>query len=216
MSDGTDTNNPADIAPAGDVPIPGQSGLDGAPQGEPGTEPAGAPPAWDAPPAQPAGAWASPNASPFAVGPSQTALVARGLALGAGAAVVAAAIWTLIVVITDYQVGIAAIGVAFLVATAIRYGAGGSSSIGLRVGSVGLTVLSMGFAEFLIVRHFVKQALAAEGLNVSIPLLIAPWEMVMVVGESLAEYPVTLLFWALAVFFAWRFSAPVTPAPAEA
>jgi hypothetical protein len=78
----------------------------------------------------------------------------------------------------------------------------------IRIGSVGLTVLAMALAEFFIVRHFVNEELAAEGVAHAVPLFINPVDMVLVVVESLALDPLTLVFWAIALFAAWRFSAP--------
>jgi hypothetical protein len=155
-----------------------------------------------------ADALASTPASPFRTGPSDGVLIARGLGLGAVAAVVAAALWTLVVALSGYQVGVAAIAVALLVATAVRFGSAGLASTPLRAGSVGLTVVSMAVAEYLVVRHFVNAELAAEGIAETVPLLISPVDMVLVVIESLQFDPLTLVFWAIAVFAAWRYSAP--------
>jgi hypothetical protein len=133
---------------------------------------------------------------------------ARGIALGTGAAAVAAALWAALVAVTNFQIGLVAIGVAVLVAGAVRLGSGGLSNAAVRAGSVGLTVVAMALAEFLIVRHFVNAELAAEGSEHFVPLLISPVDMLLVAADSLRYDPLTLVFWAIAVFTAWRFSAP--------
>ena len=115
--------------------------------------------------------------SPFRTGPSDGFLTLRGLALGAAAAVVAAGLWATVVALTNYQIGIAAVGVALLVAGAVRLGSGGVSGTPLRLGSVGLTVVAMAVAEYLVVRHFVNEELAAEGVAQTVPLLISPLDV---------------------------------------
>jgi hypothetical protein len=160
------------------------------------------------PAADPSAEAAQSPASPFQVGPSDGLLTVRGLALGAVAAVAGAALWMVLVALTNYQIGIAAVGVALLVAGAVRVGSGGLSGVPVRVGSVALTVVSMALAEYLVVRHFVNAELAAEGAAESVPLLISPLDLVLVVVESLRFDPLTLVFWAIAVFAAWRVSAP--------
>jgi hypothetical protein len=113
----------------------------------------------------------------------------------------------MMVALTGYQIGIVAVGVAFLVATGVRVGSRGAGRTGMRAVSVGLTLLAMAAAEFLSVRHFVNEQLAAEGFIERIPVLVSPVAAVTAVGQSLAMDPMTLAFWAIALFAAWRYSA---------
>jgi hypothetical protein len=61
-------------------------------------------------------------------------------------------------------------------------------------------------------RHFVNAALAAEGAPERVPLLLGPADIAAVVGDSLAMDPMTLVFWAIALYAAWRYAAPAAPA----
>jgi hypothetical protein len=143
---------------------------------------------------------------------SDRTAVVQGLGLGVVAAVVSAWAWAMIVVVTGYRVGIVAVGVALLIGTAVRFGSRGAAGPTSRAGSVVLTLLAMAAAEYLTVRHLLNE-LAAVGIIDRIPVLVAPADALAMVAESLAADPVTLPFWAIAVFSAWRYGASTDAAP---
>lgn len=150
---------------------------------------------------------------------ASTSLVARGvkaetedpnllgaLAFGLGAAVLSALLWYGIVVLTNYQLGIVAIAVGWLVAQAVMRGAGGKRGPRLQALSVACTLVAMALSEYLIVHHFTAQSMAQRGYG-SIPLLLPVETMVLFVVEGLKGDPLTLLFWGIAVWQAFTLPA---------
>ena len=129
--------------------------------------------------------------------------VLKGVIAGLCAAVVATFLWFLIVVLTEYQLGIIAIAIGWLVAQAVVYGAGRKRGPSLQYVSVVITVFAMMFSEYFIVRHFVTLELAAEGVT-GIPLFLPMGLMSELITLSIKENPATLFFWGLAVFEAYR------------
>jgi hypothetical protein len=145
----------------------------------------GAAPAQEATPAQPADA----------------TNIIGGFVGGLVAAVLATAVWYGVVANTQYQIGLVAIAVGFIVGYGVVLGANRRGSVVLVPISVVLTLLALVVSEYLIVAHFVGQAMAAEGL--SIELLQPPDVVISVVTESLQADPLTLAFWAIALFQAF-------------
>ena len=150
---------------------------------------------------------------------ASTSDVLGGLLAGLLAAVLATAIWYGVVAVTSYQLGIVAIAVGFLVGQSVVLGARGHASIALPVISVVLTLLALAISEYLIVAYFVGQE-----VGVPIDIVQPPDFVVSVIADSLAADPLTLAFWAIALFQAvaipWRAitrwtPAPELPAPAE-
>ncbi len=118
------------------------------------------------------------------------------------AALISALIWYGAVVITNYKLGIVAIGIGFIVAQATIFGSGKKRGIALQVISVLATVLAMVFSEYLIVRYFAVQVLSTEGYS-NIPLLLPLNTIIEMIGISLSSDPLTLLFWLIAAFEAF-------------
>ncbi|HEY7702997.1 MAG TPA: hypothetical protein VIB02_11840 [Candidatus Limnocylindrales bacterium] len=147
--------------------------------------------------------------------PASSSDLVGGLVAGLVAAVLATAIWYAVVVVTHFQVGIVAIAVGFLVGQGVVLGARGRSSIALVVASVVLTLAALVASEYLIVAHFVGQ-----DLDVQLDMAQPPDVILGVVYESVVADPLTLAFWAIALFQAvaipWRaMSAPAArPVPA--
>ena len=142
-------------------------------------------------------------AAPAPARPASTSDVLGGLVAGLLGAVLATAIWYGVVVTTHFQVGIVAIAVGFIVGQAVAFGARGRGSIALVPISVVLTLLALVASEYLIVAHFVGQE-----LGVPIEVVQPPDFVLSVVGDSLGADPLTLVFWAIALFQAfvipWR------------
>jgi hypothetical protein len=126
-----------------------------------------------------------------------------GLLAGVVAAVLATVIWYAVVANTHFQVGIVAIAVGFIVGQGVVLGARRHTSIALVAISVVLTLLALVVSEYLIVAHFASQQLGFE-----VELMQPPDFIAGVVSDSLGADPLTLVFWAIALFQAfvipWR------------
>ena len=129
-----------------------------------------------------------------------------GLLGGLVAAILATAVWYGVVAVSGFQVGIVAIAVGFLVGQGVVIGARRHGSVLLVALSAALTLLALVVAEYLILAHFAGQQLAAEGL--AIEVVQPPDFVISVVTESVQSDPLTLVFWAIALFQAvaipWR------------
>jgi hypothetical protein len=133
--------------------------------------------------------------------PATATNVVGGFLGGLVAAVLATAVWYGVVVVTQYQIGLVAIAVGFIVGYGVVLGANRRGSVVLVPISVILTLLALVASEYLIVAHFVGQEFAAEGL--SIDVLQPPDFIIGVVTDSLQADPLTLAFWAIALFQAF-------------
>ena len=136
--------------------------------------------------------------------PASTSDILGGLLAGVVAAVLATAIWYGVVAVSQYQVGLVAIAVGFIVGYGVVLGASRRGSVVLVPISVVLTLLALVISEYLIVAHFVGQ-LAPEG--VTIELIQPPDLIVSVVMDSVRADPLTLVFWAIALFQAFAIPA---------
>jgi len=141
-----------------------------------------------------------------AAAPAQPATmsdVLGGVLAGVVAAVLATAIWYGVVATTHFQVGIVAIAVGFIVGQGVVFGARRHTSIVLVAVSVVLTLIALAVSEYLIVAHFVSQE-----LGFAVDLVQPPDVFFGVIGDSLSADPLTLVFWAIALFQAfvipWR------------
>jgi hypothetical protein len=146
-------------------------------------------------------------------GPATRADLIGGLAAGLVAAIVASAIWYAVVVVTGFQVGLVAIAVGFLVGQAVVLGARRRGSVVLVGASVVFTLLALAISEYLIVVHFVGLEFAADGLTIEV---LQPIDFMIEVGaESVQADPLTLLFWAIALFQAVAIPARLLRGSAE-
>jgi hypothetical protein len=131
-----------------------------------------------------------------------------GLLAGIVAAVLATAMWYAVVVVSHYQLGIVAIVVGFLVGQAVVLGAGRRGSVVLVGTSVVLTLLALVISEYLIIANFVSQQLAPGEM---IEVIQPPAFVLEVVIESVKTEPLTLAFWAIALFQAFAIPARHLP-----
>jgi hypothetical protein len=122
--------------------------------------------------------------------------LARGLAYGAAAAVLAALIWYGVVVVTDSEFGIVAALLGWVVGTAAVIGSGRRGSMWLVGGSVLLTLAALVIAEYLIFYHIATQVLGP------FDLLQSPFDIIGIVIDLLTSDPISLLFWAFALYTA--------------
>ena len=134
------------------------------------------------------------------------------LLYGLVAGAIGAAIWFAIVVVTNYQVGLLAVIIGALVGTGVMIGSGRKRNLRLQLLSVALTLAAMAGAEYFIVRHFIVEYLVQQGTTsaadvpIFFPLDLA-WEFVV---AAIQDDPLTLLFWGIAVWTAFRVPAPKT------
>lgn len=149
-----------------------------------------APPEWAAQPA-----WGIPSgAGDAATRPSPMNGLVGGLALGTGAAVIAAIAWYLVVVMSGSQIAFVAIVIGWFVGSAVVWGARGRVSVPLLVVSPLLTLLALAVSEYLIIYHLVTQELGI------VADLLQPLDvMIEIVIESVTAEPITLVFWAIAL-----------------
>ena len=133
--------------------------------------------------------------------PADATNIIGGFVGGLVAAALATAVWYGVVANTQYQIGLVAIAVGFIVGYGVVLGANRRGSVVLVPISVILTLLALVVSEYLIVAHFVGQAMAEEGLTIE--LLQPPDVVISVVMESLQADPLTLAFWAIALFQAF-------------
>jgi hypothetical protein len=124
------------------------------------------------------------------------------LLAGLGAALISGLVWYAAVAITNWQLGILAVGVGWLVAQAVMLGAGRKRGSSLQVISVAITLVTMILSEYFIVRHFVVEALTEEGYT-DFVLFLPLVDMVELVVEGLKADPLTLVFWAIAAYEAF-------------
>ena len=148
-------------------------------------------------------------------GPAGIGNLLGGFLGGAVAAVVASGVWYAVVTLSQYQIGIVAIAVGWLVGMGVVYGAGHRGSFALIPISVILTLIALVTSEYLIVAHFFSL-----DVGYAVDLLQPPDFIAEVVITSLQADPLTLVFWAIALFQAFviparvpRVSAPPTPTP---
>ena len=128
--------------------------------------------------------------------------VPLALLLGLVAAVVGCVLWYAVVVITNYELGIVAIAIGWLVGSAVSIGAGRKRGLILQIMAVLITLVALLFSEYLIVRHFVVRNLAEEGYT-GIPLIMEPAVMWELIVEGIKASPTSLLFWAIALWQAF-------------
>jgi hypothetical protein len=137
---------------------------------------------------------AAPSDPATAGGPMD---LAGGLIGGVIGAVLATAVWYGVVAATQFQVGLVAIAVGWLVAQAVVFGAQRRFALGLIPISVILTLLALTISEYLIVAHFVSLEFGA------VEVIQPPAFVVEIVVSSLQADPLTLAFWAIALFQAF-------------
>jgi hypothetical protein len=126
---------------------------------------------------------------------------------GAIGAVLATGLWYGVVAITNWQVGIVAIAVGFIIGQGVVLGAGRHPSIMLVPISLAFTLVSLVVSEYLIANHFYNAAvaeIAAEmGMTIEEVADVAgvaglPNSPLELIRFSLESDPITLLFWAIA------------------
>ncbi len=131
-----------------------------------------------------------------------------GLA-AAAAAGASAGVWVLVVSLSGYQLGIAALAVGWATGVAAVAASGGVRNMRLQVAAVTSTVAALAVSEYFIVRAFFIESIGGAA---DVPLLLPVSDMVAVVQDSVTADPLTLLFWGLAAVAAFRVTQPVPSA----
>ena len=124
-----------------------------------------------------------------------------GLVGGIGAAVIAAAAWALVTVLTNHHYGLVAIGVGFLVGYAVRiFGKGVDTIFGVTGAAVSLLGCVAG--NFLTVLVFASRQ---EGIPFLDLLSRVTPEVIGAVLKDTFQ-PMDLLFYGLATYFGYKYS----------
>ena len=133
------------------------------------------------------------------------------IAAGLGAAIVGGVVWGLIVKISDYEVGIVAWGIGFLVGTVVVLAARGAKGQSLQVIAVISALVGVLLGKYLSFAFSVQEE--AEALGFSIGLVSS--EMFRIFRENLDDvFGLFDLLWiGLAVFTAWRVPQVEQPEP---
>ena len=129
--------------------------------------------------------------------PGDMSSVLGGLVGGLAGAILATGIWYGVVAATQWQVGLVAVAVGWIVGQGVAFGAQRRGSVALIPISVVLTLVALAVSEYLIIAHFVGQEFAAAG--VPFDVLQPVGVMVEVIVESIKVEPITLAFWAIAL-----------------
>ena len=144
----------------------------------------------------------------------------RALVFGLAAGLVAAVIWFAIVAVTHYQIGFVAVLVGWLVGRAVVIGSGERRGRRLQVLAAALTVATMVVAEYLIVRQYVVGYVDRQYgplASARIPLFLSLEDALDFTLAGIQDDPLQLVFWAIALWAAYRVprELPVAPAPAR-
>jgi hypothetical protein len=142
-------------------------------------------------------------------------LVPAALA-GLAAAVAGAVAWTIVVVVTDFELGIVAWAIGFAVGWAVALAAQGRRGLPLQVVAVVAALLGILLGKYGTFAYEVREAL--EELGADVP---AYWDSDLIdffFEELDSVFGLFDLLWVgFAVFTAWRLLRPEPPAqPAEA
>jgi hypothetical protein len=130
-----------------------------------------------------------------------------GIAGGLIAAVVGGFLWGLIVILSEYEVGIAAWGIGFVAGFGVVRFAGGAKGTPLQVVAVVSSLLGIVLGKYISYAYFFKQAVS-ERFDVDISYLDS--EIFRAFRENLSNVfgGFDLLWAALAVMTAWRLTRP--------
>jgi hypothetical protein len=130
----------------------------------------------------------------------------RAIALGALGGLLGAAVWAVVLIVTDFEIGYLAVLVGFLSGYGVKYGARGAGSRRLQKVAVACTLVGLIAAKYLVFAHFCSAAAAKEGVSLSYfspgLLLMFPRAIVSMLS------PFDLLWVFIAFSSAWRVPAP--------
>jgi hypothetical protein len=122
----------------------------------------------------------------------------RAIVFGLLAAIVGCVIWYLVVAFSRWRIGIIAVVVGYAVGWAILKSTD-TYHVKFVILSLVLTLGALAMSEYLIVRHDYNMDAIEK-----IPLFISPVIMFSAVGESLKLDPLLIVFWAIALYEAYK------------
>lgn len=154
--------------------------------------------------AAPAGV-AAARSVPAPIEPPSAPVSPKAIAGAIGGGLAGALLWYAIVAMTDYKLGIVAVGVGWLVGRGALLGNGGRGGKPLAVASLVIALGSMLLGEYLSVNHVVHRVLAERQPGVSLPAFISPGMFASVYGGSVG--PLDLIFYVIGALQAWRHPA---------
>lgn len=122
--------------------------------------------------------------------------------VGLGGAIVASLIWYFFVTLTEWQIGIIAILMGWLVGQGVVWGAGHKRGTSLRWISVTLTLIAIFFSEYLILNHFLHEA--------GVPINLTIGQFFEIYGAYLSEGAgfLDILFFGIALWQAYATPGP--------
>ena len=137
-------------------------------------------------------------------------------AAGLAAAIGGAVAWGLIVKWTDYEVGIVAWGIGFLVAMAVVLSAGNRRGVTLQALAVALALAGVVLGKYLAFVWSVNDEASQAGIDLQLPLLSGDTVEVFTDGDSGVWSWFDLLWIGLAAYTAFRIPRADEPEPASA
>ena len=131
----------------------------------------------------------------------------RAIVMGALGALVGAAVWALVLIVTNFEIGYLAVLVGFLAGLGVKYGARGATGRRLQKVAVACTFGGLVATKYLVFAHYVVQAAAKEGVALSYvsPRLLSMFPRAVFSMLS----PFDLLWLFIAFSSAWR--VPASP-----
>jgi len=121
--------------------------------------------------------------------------------VGGAAALLGAILWAIQTVITDYQIGILAIGIGLLVGFAVRLAGKGFDRIyGILAGLLSLLGIIAG--NVFTVWYYVAEELGISIFETAFELMLDPLLILQILVETFTL--IDLVFYALAIYYAYR------------
>ncbi len=132
------------------------------------------------------------------------AVLVRAVAAGLAAAIAGGVLWGLIVRWTEYEVGIVAWAIGFIVGTAVVLAAGGARGLRLQVAAVVSALLGILVGKYLSFVWGVNDAAAEEGVPLELSLLSSDTVDAFVDSGDIVWSWFDLLWIGLAIVTAFR------------
>ncbi len=136
---------------------------------------------------------------------SQGINMPRAALYGALAAVVGAGVWYGLVLATDYKLGLVAIGLGWLVGKGVVWGAGDKRSASLQLLGGGLALAGLLLGEYLIVNHFVREAIEGFEGWLSLGMFFEVYPKILAEGNWFLD----VLFYLIALYEGYIQPRPV-------
>lgn len=125
---------------------------------------------------------------------------------GVVAAVLAAIVWSVITVVTDYEIGYMALGVGFLVGYGVYLASGKKRGRILQIFAAFFSVLGIFLAKYFMVYYFLKDMVKTEyGLEAAVEVKLWSREIIEIISEEFTTIfsGYDILWVVLAILVAW-------------